>query len=118
MGILALGVGVGVLLNFSLARRYGADGSALADLAREFALSVMYLYYLARESYARPAGKALLKVFLGAAALMALQALLPGPLRTGVGWPATWDLLMLAGTLLFLGWPCPREWLLLADDSL
>jgi O-antigen/teichoic acid export membrane protein len=118
MGILILGVGLGALLNFSLARRYGAAGSALADLAREFTLSVTYLYYLTRESYARSAGKALLKVFLGAAGLMALQAFLLGPLRSGGGWPATWDLLMLAGTLLFLGWPCPREWLLLADDTL
>jgi O-antigen/teichoic acid export membrane protein len=115
---LATGVGAGAVLNLSLAARYGANGNAMADLAREFIVSVIYLSFLARADFSRTAGLALLRAFSSAAILALVVALLAKPNHLSAGWPAAWNLFLLAATVIFLGTPRTREWVLLTDDNL
>jgi O-antigen/teichoic acid export membrane protein len=118
MGILALGVSVGAVLCFYLSAKYGAAGCAFADVTREFVISAAYLYFLIEGNHARIAGLALLKVFVGATALLFLAVFLTSSLRHGDEWLAVWIVFVLTGTLFMLGFPRRREWRLLMDDGL
>jgi|SRR5262245_17986796 len=118
MGTLAIGVGIGVVLSFYLSARYGAAGCAVADVAREFIVSAIYLYFLIQGNHARVAGMALLKVFLGATSFLLVAVLLTSTMRLGAQWLAAWIICVLTGTLLSLGLPRRGEWRLLTDDSL
>lgn len=115
---LVLSVILGGALSLYLAGHFGATGSAFADLIREFVVTVVYLSFLVRAGLARSAGLAFLGVLAGATGLVALVVIpgASGGLRSG--WPAAWNLLVLAGTLIVLGFPRWREFLLLADDKL
>lgn len=117
LGTLALGVALGAGLSLWLAPRYGATGSAVADLVREFVVMAVFLYFLKREALAPAVGLALLKVSLVAASLALLAAPFAKSSGVWVGWPAMWNLLMLAGTLVFVGLPNRKELLLLADEG-
>jgi O-antigen/teichoic acid export membrane protein len=115
---LALGVLVGGILSLVLAARYGADGSALADLLREFLVSVIYLCFLKAGDFAQSTGRALLKVLTCTVILTALVIFLFASVQFGTAWPAAWNLALVVGTLAFLGLPRLPELLLLADDDL
>ncbi len=114
---LGLGVGLGVVLGLCLAKRYGAEGTALADLVREFVVAAVFLYHLKREGLAPAASLGLLKVCLGASSVALLLGAFAGPIAPWVEWPAAWNLLMLAGTLLFVGSPSRQELFLLVDEN-
>src|SRR4029079_6125594 len=73
LGTLSFGIGLGALLSIYLSSRYGGTGAATADIAREFAMSGLYLCFLIQGNHARFAGVALLKVFAGATALLFLS---------------------------------------------
>src|SRR5437867_4496812 len=118
MGTLGLGVGVGAVLCFYLSARYGAAGCAAADVAREFIISAVYLYFLIQGNHAPIAGLALLKVFLGATTVLVVSAFLTSSLGHGDQWLAVWIVFVLTGTLFMLGLPRRREWRLLMDDRL
>ena len=118
LGTLALGVAGGTLLSFFLTSRYGAAGCATAAVAREFTISTIYLFFLIQGNHARIAGLALMKVFLGATALLALTVVFAAPLRVEALWLAAWMVLVLTGTLGVLGLPKIGEWRLLTDDRL
>ena len=118
LGALSFGVVAGIALQFGLAPHYGPAGSALADLIREFLVSAIYLYFLDRERQSSAVGSALLKVFMGATALLAVIACGTASTHYSNQWPAAWMLLVFAGTLLHLGFPRKWEWRLLTDDSL
>ncbi len=117
LGTLTLGVILGAILNFGLASRYGATGSALADLIREFAVTAVFVYFLKHEDLAPAAGLAFLKVSLVAATLALGVAAWAGSRGTWIDWPAAWNLLTFAGTLIFVGLPNSQELLLLADEG-
>ena len=117
LATLGVGVAGGTLLSLYLTPRYGAAGCALADVARELTMSVMYFCFLARESHARLAGLALTKIFVGASASLTLAALVAAPPDPAAQWPAAWMVFLLAGTLLVLGFPNIRDWRLLTDDT-
>lgn len=118
MGTLAVGVGIGLVLCFYLSARYGAAGCAVADVAREFIISGIYLYFLIQGNHARVVGMALLKVFLGATFLLLVAVLLTSTMRHGDQWLAAWIICVLTGTLFSLGLPRRGEWRLLTDDRL
>lgn len=115
---LGLGVALGTVLSISLTARYGPAGTATADVAREFAVSTIYLFFLVQGNQARVAGVALLKVFLGATALMFVTMMLATPLHLQVMWLAAWMLFVFVGTLIVFGLPTQGEWRLLTDDRL
>jgi O-antigen/teichoic acid export membrane protein len=118
LATLGTGVAAGACLSLFLTSRYGPMGTATADVAREFMMSSAYLFFLVRGNHARVAGLALLKVFLGATALLALIVVLAAPLRIEVMWLAAWMVFVLVGTLGVLGLPNLGEWRLLTDDRL
>lgn len=118
LGTLGLGAGLGAVLNLGLAQRYGATGAALADLIREFVMAGVFLFHLRREGLAPAAGRGLLKVCLGVASLTVLFGVVARSLGPSAEWPAAWNLLMLAGTLIFVGLPNRRELALLVDENL
>lgn len=115
---LLLGVSVGSFLSLVFAARYGANGSAVADLLREFLLSMVYACFLKAGDIAQSTGRALLRVLACAAALTPLAILIADSTRLDSAWPAVWNLILVAGTLTFLGRPRLPEMLLLADDDL
>jgi O-antigen/teichoic acid export membrane protein len=115
---LGIGFGIGVVLTVYLSADYGAVGCAVADVVREFVMSAIYLYFLVQGNHARLAGKALLKVFLGATSLLLVVLLLTSSMRYGDQWLAAWIICVLTGTLFVLGFPRRGEWRLLTDDSL
>jgi hypothetical protein len=98
--------------------RYGATGAATADVAREFAMSGVYLCFLIQGNHARFTGFALLKVFVGATALLLLAVQLAGMFHVHFMWLAAWMFFVLMGTLATLGLPNIREWHLLTDERL
>jgi PST family polysaccharide transporter len=116
LGTLGLGLAAGTLLSAYLTSQYGATGTATADVAREFAMSAVYLGFLIQGNHSRHAGLALLKVFLGATALLALTVLLVSPFQIQVTWLVAWLLFVLMGALAALGLPTIAEWRLLTDD--
>jgi O-antigen/teichoic acid export membrane protein len=118
LGTLGFGVIVGAALSLYLSSRYGVAGCAIADVAREFLISGVYLYFLIQGNHARIAGLALAKVFMGATILLALGALLAAPLHLGATWLAAWMVFVVTGTLIALGFPQRRELHLLTDDRL
>jgi PST family polysaccharide transporter len=114
---LGLGIGIGGLLCAVLAPRYGGAGCAMAGVVRELIVSGVYLHCLARGAHAPAVAGALLKVFLGATALILGGAALF--MATGRDlWLAAWMVCVVAGTLVLLGFPRLREWRLLTDDNL
>jgi len=115
----ALGIGsaVGAAASAYLAWRFGAAGSAFACLIREFLITVIFLYALKRAAIAPQLGMTLLKI-----SLAALGVTLAAGTRLGLGgswgdWPAAGSLLLLVGSLVFVGWPNRRELLLLAGEG-
>jgi len=118
LGTLTVGVAAGTVLGLLLAPRYGAAGSVIAALVREFVMTATFLYLLARENLAPAAGKVLLKMLLAVTMVSVLGASMTARLVLAVEWPAAWSVLVLAGTLLFAGMPRRRELLLLADEEL
>ncbi|HET9215898.1 MAG TPA: flippase, partial [Terriglobia bacterium] len=60
LATLGFGLVLGTVLSVYLTSRYGATGSATADVVREFAMSSMYLCFLIQGHHARQAGVALL----------------------------------------------------------
>ncbi len=118
LGTLALRVGLGAILGFYLASRYGAMGSAVADLVREFVVTAVFLYFVKREALAPAVSVTLLKISLVAASLALVVRAFAGFIGPWAEWPAVWNLLMLGGTLIFVGLPNRQELLLLADESL
>jgi hypothetical protein len=118
LGTLGFGVALGAALCFYLAPLYGPAGAAVADVVRELTMSGVYLYFLIQGNHARTAGLGLLKVFGGATALLVVGTLVTAPFHLGVLWLAAWMVFLVTGTLVVLGVPHPREWRLLADDSL
>jgi O-antigen/teichoic acid export membrane protein len=117
LGTLAWGVGLGILLSVGLAPSYGASGVAVADLLREFAMTCMFLFHLKREHLAPEAARGLLRVYVGAASLAVVFSLVTRAVGPVLEWPAAWDLLMLAGMLIFVGLPKRRELSLLMDET-
>jgi len=118
LGTLSFGIGLGALLSIYLSSRYGGTGAATADVAREFAMSGLYLCFLIQGNHARFAGVALLKVFAGATALLFLSVYFAGILHIQFMWLAAWMFFVLMGSLATLGFPNIREWQLLTDDRL
>lgn len=118
MGTLGVGVTLGLGLSVFLTAHYGVMGCALADVAREFTMSALYLYFLIQGNHARAAGRALSKVFGAAMLLLAPGALGAVSTMHGGQWSAVWMLLVLMGILALLGLPRPSEWRLLMDDTL
>ena len=96
------------------------DGSTdnSADVAREFVISAAYFYFLIEGNHARIAGLALLKVFVGATALLFLAVFLTSSLHHGDKWLAVWIVFVMTGTVFMLGFPQRGEWRLLLDDGL
>lgn len=117
LGAMALGIGLGASLGFPLAWRFGAVGSAVDEVVREFAMTAVFLFFLKRHSLASEVSPTLLKVFLAAACLALLVGAPAGFIGPGMEWPVVWNLLMLAGTLIFVGLPDRQELLLLADEG-
>jgi len=117
LGTLTVGVAAGTVLGLLLAPRYGAAGSVIAALVREFVMTATFLYLLARENLAPAAGKVLLKMLLVVTMVSVMGASMTARLVLAVEWPAAWSVLVLAGTLLFAGMPRRRELLLLADEE-
>jgi O-antigen/teichoic acid export membrane protein len=117
LGTLGWGVGIGILLSIGLAQRYGATGVAVADLIREFLMTCMFLWHLKREHLALELGRSLLRVCLGVIILAVAFMLVAKAIRPAVAWPASWELLMLGGTLIAVGLPNRRELFLLVDET-
>ncbi len=117
LGTLGLGVGLGAALGLFLARRYGASGAALADLIREFFVAAVFLCHLKREHLAPSTGLGFLKVCAAAACLTLLLGAIAGHIGSWLEWSATWNVLMLAGTLIFVGFPRRQELFLLVDEN-
>src|SRR5688572_29531051 len=115
---LSVGLAFGTWLSVQLTSRYGAAGTATADVAREFLMSGMYLCFLIQGKQARPAGVALLKVFAAATGLLALAVLFGSAFEVRFMWLAAWMLFVLMGALVTLGLPRIEEWRLLTDDRL
>lgn len=105
LGTLLLSLALGVVLNVTLAHSYGARGAVWADLIREFVVAMTFLYHLARRRLAIKAGNALLKAYLGSAALLLILAVL---MRPWPGWTGAATALLLGGTLIFAG--LPKRW--------
>jgi hypothetical protein len=101
-----------------LTSRYGATGSATADVVRELAMSAIYLGFLIQGNHSRYAGRVLLKVLIGSTALLVLTFLLATPFHIHFMWLAAWLFFVLAGALAALGLPTTAEWHLLMDDRL
>ena len=118
LSALTIGVVLGAILSFALASRYGATGSALADFGRELVVSLVYLVQVLRSEFGRGAGRALLRILLAASAVAVVLVATGGPRNLDVAWPVVWNLLLLAGTLSFLGLPRVREFFLIADDRI
>jgi hypothetical protein len=118
LGTLSFGITLGTLLSIYLSSRYGATGAATADVAREFAMSGVYLCFLIQGNHARLAGAALLRVFAGATALLFVAVQLAGIFHFRFMWLAAWMFFVLMGTLVTLGLPNIREWYLLTDERL
>jgi len=118
LGTLAFGVTAGFLVNVYLTSRYGATGSATADVFREFAICGIYVCFLIQGNHARFAGLALLKVFAGATVGLGLGVLFASLLHIHVMWFAAWMFFVLLGTVVTLGLPSMKEWHLLMDDRL
>jgi O-antigen/teichoic acid export membrane protein len=117
LGTLGFGVGLGALLSVALAQRYGAAGVAFADTVREFIMTGIFLFCLKREHLAPDAGRGLLRVYLGAAGATLALAVVAKSIGPTLEWPAAWNLLMLAGTLIFVGLPDRQELSLLVDEN-
>jgi O-antigen/teichoic acid export membrane protein len=118
LGTLSFGIALGTVLSIYLSSRYGATGAATADVAREFAMSGVYLCFLIQGNHARLAGVALLKVFAGATALLLVSVQLAGVFHLHFMWLAAWMFFVLMGTLVTLGLPNIKEWYLLTDERL
>ncbi len=118
LGTLTLGLILGVGLGFSLAPRLGPAGSAIADLVREVAMTASFLYFLYRENLAPATGKTMLIILLGASVLSLPLVGLTGNFGRWDSWPAAWNLLVLAGALVFLGLPRCAELRRLLDEDL
>jgi O-antigen/teichoic acid export membrane protein len=115
---LGTGLAIGACLSFYLTSRYGPGGCAAAAVLRELMISSAYLFFLIRGNHARIAGFALLKVLLGATAVLALAAFLTLRLHLEHLWWAGWMVLVLAGTMGVMGVPRVAELRLLADDRI
>jgi len=118
LSALTVGVVLGTILSFVLAARFGASGSALADFGRELAVSLVYLVQILRSEFGQGVGRTLLRILLSASAIAAVLAAITGPQNLAIAWPLVWNLLLLAGTLFFLGLPRLREFFLITDDRL
>ena len=121
LATLGTGLVAGILMSFVLTSQYGTAGCALAAGVRELMMSAMYLYSLVRGRHghhARVAGLALMKVFFGASAALALAALVTWSSQLGPLWLAAWMVLVCAGALRLLGLPSVNDWRLLTDDSI
>ena len=117
LGTLALGLVLSIALGFLLAPRLGAAGSAIADLVREVVMTASFLYFLYREELAPATGKTMLLLLLGALVLCLPLVGWAGISGHWESWPAAWNLLVLAGTLILLGLPRRGELLLLVDEE-
>jgi O-antigen/teichoic acid export membrane protein len=117
LGTLSVGIVVGTALGLLLAPRYGAEGSVIAALVREFVMTATFLYFLVRENLAPAAGKTLLKMLLATTVVAMLGLGVMGRRVGAVEWPAAWSVSVLAGTLVVVGMPRRRELLLLADEE-
>ena len=117
LGTLVLGLIVGSALGFYLAPRFGPAGSAAADLVREIIMTVSFLYFLCREGLAPKVGGTSLKLLLGASLLCIAAARLAGDLVAAASWPAVWSLLVMAGMLVFFGFPRRNDLHLLLDEG-
>lgn len=118
MGTLGAGVALGLGLSLVLSARYGAAGCAIADVVRELTMCCSYLYFLVQGNHARVAGWSILKVFLPATLFVALGAVVTASPGEACQWAAAWLLLVLAGTLVTLGFPRGVEWQMVMDESL
>jgi len=118
LATLSVGIVGGTLLSIYLTSQYGATGAATADVAREFAMSGVYLCFLIQGDHARFAGVAMLKVLLGATALLVFAVLFAGVFHIKFMLLAVWMFFVLIGALVMLGLPNIQEWRLLTDDRL
>lgn len=117
LGTLVLGLIVGSALGFYLAARFGPAGSAAADLVREVIMTAAFLYFLCREGLAPKVGATLLKLLLGASLLCIAAAGLAGDFVAAGSWPAVWILSLIAGMLVFFGFPRRNDLHLLLDEG-
>jgi O-antigen/teichoic acid export membrane protein len=118
LGALTFGVAAGAILSFVLASRYGAPGGAWADFGRELLVSLVYFAHLLRTDLGRVVGRVLLRIVLASSAFTGVLILIAGVGAAEIAWPVAWNLLVLAGTLVFLGLPKIHEFLLLTDDRI
>ena len=118
LGTLCLGVGLGTLLSAYLTSQYGATGTATADVARELAMSAVYLGFLIQGNHSRFAGLALLRVFVAATALLFVTMFFAAPFHVRIMWLGAWMFFVLTGAVVALGLPNAQEWRLLTDDRL
>ena len=115
---LGFGLVAGTFLSVYLTSRYGATGSATADVVREFVMSGIYLCFLIQGNHARQAGVALLKVFGSATALLAVGVLVGSAFQLRFVSLVAWMALVLMGAIAAFGLPRVEEWRLLTDDRL
>ncbi len=118
MTALILGVSVGAVLNLTLAASYGPTGSAVADLLREFFVSIIYLCFLREGDFAQFAARALLKVLSFTVVTTALAFLITPLARMRIAWPGASIVALIAGAFVFMGAPRLPELRVLADDDL
>jgi O-antigen/teichoic acid export membrane protein len=117
LGTLAWGVGIGILLSVVLAQRYGATGVSVADVIREFLMTLMFLVHLKRKHVALEAGRSLLRAYVILASLAGALSIVSQAVRPLTEWPILLELLMLGGTLIVVGLPRRQELLLLVDET-
>jgi O-antigen/teichoic acid export membrane protein len=118
LSTLGVGVALGLGLSSFLTAHYGVTGCALADVAREFTMTDVYLFFLVQQNHARAAGRALLRVFIPTTLLAGLVELADFSSRLDSRWCAVWMVLVLSETLLVFGFPRLSEWRFLADERL
>jgi O-antigen/teichoic acid export membrane protein len=117
LGTLMLSLTLGALGGLVLAPRYGATGSAIAALVREFITTLVFLCFLRREQVAPQIGRALLRMLAGATGVAAVLSGLAYALVHWTAWPLAWTLLVLGGTIAAGGLPNREQWMLLADEE-
>ncbi|MGH9470737.1 MAG: flippase [Terriglobia bacterium] len=113
LAILSFSLTGGLIAAFMLAARWGATGSAWADVARELVECVLLLFCLNRESLIPNLGPAFFKVAISGAGVTAI-ILVAGRIHTVESCAAVWSFAIVAATLVFTGLPKWRQIVLLA----
>lgn len=113
LALLALSLTGGLIVAFDLTARWGANGAAWADVARELAECALLLFCLYRESLIPNLAPAMFKAALCGVCFTTL-VLLVGQIHTGEACAAVWSFAIVVGTLVFTGLPKWRQIVLLA----